>query len=446
MAKILISSLGTGSLDKNNISSREYRKAVYRFEGTGKEYETSFVATALSEHLQVDKIYLVGTSKSMWEEVYNYFSNVSTQSFNESYWAEIGEKVASFKSGRTKINENDLENVNKAIDGYLKYLKSTASGGSHCYVIDYGLNEAELWSNFDVFMRIGNNLNANDEIFLDITHSFRSIPLFNYLMLDLIGILKFRNEFKIGGLFYGMLDVISELNYAPIVDLSPLYNITLWTRGAYNYINYGNGYLLADLIYDNETSESIRNISDIVNINHIDEFKREIDRLAGLLDNVASPEPVIKYMQPFLKSFTDRFKGINSSGKLQFVLAEWYFDNKRFAQGYICLVESVITRMLEIYREKNRNILMNNTNREKIKRLILYKPSFNKKPEYEDLYKEFVEIKDIRNVIAHAGYADEKSYQQDIKDANDHLKKVLKYVFNNKASEKIPEEFPFKDI
>ena len=165
MAKILISSLGTGSLDKNNISSREYRKAVYRFEGTGKEYETSFVATALSEHLQVDKIYLVGTSKSMWEEVYNYFSNVSTQSFNESYWAEIGEKVASFKSGRTKINENDLENVNKAIDGYLKYLKSTASGGSHCYVIDYGLNEAELWSNFDVFMRIGNNLNANDEIF-----------------------------------------------------------------------------------------------------------------------------------------------------------------------------------------------------------------------------------------------------------------------------------------
>jgi CRISPR-associated Csx2 family protein len=189
MAKILISSLGTGSLDKNNISSREYRKAVYRFEGTGKEYETSFVATALSEHLQVDKIYLVGTSKSMWEEVYNYFSNVSTQSFNESYWAEIGEKVASFKSGRTKINENDLENVNKAIDGYLKYLKSTASGGSHCYVIDYGLNEAELWSNFDVFMRIGNNLNANDEIFLDITHSFRSIPLFNYLMLDLIGII-----------------------------------------------------------------------------------------------------------------------------------------------------------------------------------------------------------------------------------------------------------------
>ncbi|MDD2360670.1 MAG: TM1812 family CRISPR-associated protein, partial [Syntrophaceticus schinkii] len=89
MAKVLISSLGTGPPDSNNTSSREYRKAVYKFEGSDKEYKTSFVATALSEHLEVDKIYLVGTSKSMWEEVYRYFSTVSNQLFDEDYWIVI---------------------------------------------------------------------------------------------------------------------------------------------------------------------------------------------------------------------------------------------------------------------------------------------------------------------------------------------------------------------
>ena len=264
-------------------------------------------------------------------------------------------------------------------------------------------------------------------------------------MLDLIRILKLKNDFKLSGLFYGMLDVIKEFDYAPIVDLSPLYNITLWARGAYNFINYGNGYLLADLINDDAVSRSIRNISDIVNINHIDEFKREIDRLNNLLDDTNSPELIIKYMQPFLMSFTDRFKGISSSGKLQLALAEWYFDNKRFAQGYICLVESVITRLLEIYRGKNSKIKVNQTNREKIKNLILYTP-FKQRPEYKGLYEEYNIIREKRNVIAHAGYADENTYQNDISDANIHLNKVQKYVFNNKALEKLPEEFPFNKL
>ncbi len=446
MAKILISALGTGSLKEEHTHKGEYEPAVYKLLGSDREYKTSFVAAALSEYLMVDRIFLIGTSKSMWDEVYNYFSKVSKQQFYESYWVELGEKVASFKAGDIKINENDLENVNKAIDGYLKDIRGTALGGSHCYIIDYGLNEAELWNNFDVIMRMGDNLKEGDEIYLDITHSFRSIPLFNYLMLDLIKILKLNKDFKLSGLFYGMLDIVNELGYAPIVDLSPFYNITLWARGAYNFINYGNGYVLADLINDENISSSIRNISDIVSINHIDEFKREIDRLNDSLKDIESLDPVIKYMRPFLMSFTDRFKGINSSGELQLALAEWYFDNKRFAQGYICLAESFITRILQNYRGKNIKINMSdNTYRKKIKGLI-HSQQFKERPEYKDLHKEYRTIQKIRNTIAHAGYADENEYRDHIKEANIHLNKVRKYVFNNKELEKLPELFPFNRL
>lgn len=93
MAKILIATLGTGQLKDDDTSIREYREAVYRFLDSGKTYKTSFIAAALSDHLQVDKLYLIGTSKSMWEEVYRYFSTASEQSVDDDYWVELHERI-----------------------------------------------------------------------------------------------------------------------------------------------------------------------------------------------------------------------------------------------------------------------------------------------------------------------------------------------------------------
>ncbi|HHW48439.1 MAG TPA: TIGR02221 family CRISPR-associated protein [Clostridiaceae bacterium] len=445
MAKILISSLGTGRLEKNQTSSREYSRTTYRFQDSDKEYKTPFVAVALSDYLQVDRLYLVGTSKSMWEEVYNYFATNSNQEVDYDYWNELCNKVTSFKPGNDKIDEKDLSKVNQAIDGYLKYLRPSASGGSHCYVIDYGLNEKELWANFDVFMRIGEEFKEGDEIYLDITHAFRSIPLFNYLMLDLVGILKFNCNIKLKGLFYGMLDVISDLGYAPIVDLSPLYNITLWSRGAYNFTNFGNGYLLADLINDNDISQKIRNISDIVNINYIDDFKREVDSLNHLLNNSVLSEPVVKYMDPYLQSFINRFKGISTSSQLQFSLAKWYFDNKRYAHGYICLAECIITKILEIYRVRDSKISWGEASRKKIKNLI-YSKEFKDIAEYRKVHDEYENIRLIRNKIAHAGFLDRKTFKEDINEACNYLNRVEKYVINNSALNRLPDRFPFNQL
>jgi len=445
MAKILISSLGTGTLKKDNISAREYRDAVYKFNDSDKAYRTSFIAAALSERLQVDRLYLIGTSKSMWEEVYRYFSTASQQPCDDDYWIELVEAVSNFKPGDKKLGDDDLIKVNSAIDNYLKYIKADATGGSHCYIIDYGLDEKEIWSNFDVMMRIGETLSEDDEIYLDITHAFRSIPLFLYIMLDLIGILKFRKDFKLAGLYYGMLDVIGELGYAPIVDLSSLYNMTLWTRGAYNFLNFGNGYLLADLINSQEVSDRIRNISDIVNINFIDEFKREIDRLSGQLKSTDSSDHVIKYMEPYLMTFVDRFKSANSSSRLQFALAKWYYENKRFAQSYICLAEAIVSRLLEEYRAKDSAIRWNNSNRNKMKYLI-YKTGFGTMVKFKVLCEEYKEISNTRNLIAHSGFADKDAYKEAIDKLYAHIRNTEKYVFNNGSLKEIPELFPFNTL
>lgn len=451
MAKVLISSLGTGRLKDKNSPSREYEPAKYKFEDMEKIYETPFVAAALSEHLQVDKLFLVGTTKSMWEEVYSYFAHAANLPFDYDYWVELWTKADSYKvaNPEQKMSETELAEVNKTIDGYLQHINSSASGGSHCFIIDYGLNEKELWNNFDVFMRIGELLEPGDEIYLDITHAFRSIPLFNYLMLDLVGILKFNNQIQLGGLFYGMLEVklgTGYSQYSPIVDLSPLYKITLWSRGAYNFINFGNGYLLAELIKNEKVREKIKNISDIVNINYIDDFKKEVDSLNSYLSENESEEYVIKYMAPYLQSFTNRFKGISTSGELQLALSQWYFENKRYTQGYICLAESIITKILEEYRERDRNISWAEYNRKKIKRLIYDKLKYHHQEEYKKLSQLYMEISQIRNTLAHAGFIKNRKFQEDIKIAENYFNKVKKLVFSNQALKNLPDLYPFSEL
>jgi len=53
-----------------------------------------------------------------------------------------------------------------------------------------------------------------------------------------------------------------------LVDLSSYYNMTMLARVAYNFANFGNGYLLSELIDDKELAEKIRDLSEIINIKY----------------------------------------------------------------------------------------------------------------------------------------------------------------------------------
>jgi CRISPR/Cas system-associated protein Csx1 len=62
ISKILIYSIGTGPK-----ADTGYQLAKYKF--NGKINETTFISKALCEFLDIDKLYLVGTSGSIWNSV-----------------------------------------------------------------------------------------------------------------------------------------------------------------------------------------------------------------------------------------------------------------------------------------------------------------------------------------------------------------------------------------
>ncbi len=230
MSKILISSLGTG--DKK----RGYSKAKYQIDD--KIYENEeFIASALCEHLHVDKIFIVGTKQSIWDSLYRRFRGDEE---NELKMYEAKEKGDI---------EEFLPIIKKQIDKYL------GSKGSKCFVINYGINEKQLWENFEIYLNIAKNFAQKDEIYLDITHSFRSLSLLSFVMSEFISNINER-ELDIKGVFYGMLEYARENEgITPIVDLSMFFELLSWSKAIRQLKVYGNPHGLMGLIDKSKNEE-----------------------------------------------------------------------------------------------------------------------------------------------------------------------------------------------
>lgn len=386
MAKILISPLGTGSLDRNNSATRKYRTAKYQIDG--KDYEKSFIASVLYEHLNLDGIIFIGTVKSMWEEVYETFCQEKNVNCDENYYCQLTDKIAQLDY-RSPLDSLDLS-----------LIESVLGAKSRCILINYGLDQAELWSNFDKIIQVIDSLEKGDELYLDITHSFRSLSVFQFLTVTFIQELLSEKQIKISGVFYGMLDVTAELKYTPVVDLNPLFEITAWIKGAYSLKNYGNGDLIAELLEkqgETTLAQQISQVSQSINMNYVNAIKQNSTTLKSSLAK-PSPSKPFNYLRGILEKFAEKFaqKSTRSAipeAEYQLELAGWYFENQRYATGYITLAEAIITYLCELEGKNPGSEIDRNT----MKTFLHHADNRNR-----ELAQLYFQVNPIRSAIAHA--------------------------------------------
>jgi len=399
MAKILISPLGSGS------KNREYRPAQYKI-GEFPPYERKFIASALYDHLELDGIIFIGTVRSMWEEVYKFFCEKNKHPFDEDYWIELTEKIDSMHH---QTNPQDLD---------LSPIKDVLGERSDCILIKYGLNNEELWENLDLIFQVVKLLKSGDEVYIDITHSFRSLSLFLFLVLTFIKDLPENENIKIAGVYYGMLDVSGEMGYTPVIDLKSLFDMTDWIKGSYILNHYGDGSLIAKLLEDQGepiVSDQIRQLSSAININYLPAIRQRAKPLNSSLNNIAISGP-FNYIKKTLTQFVKRFSSpSDKESDFQLKLAEWYFDNDRYAAGYIVLTEAIITYLCEI----NGNTIENEMERNAMKDSLfhLYKNS--------ELATTYKKVNAIRKQIAHASLEENReSYSNAIDQAKNYHNKI----------------------
>lgn len=339
MAKILISFVGTGSLQNKEkqgqsylASERQYKPATYHLndESLG---EYPFVAAALTKYHNIDKVILVGTVHSMWEEVYKYYCEHDNQEVDEEVFFEIAEYCDN-ATHETELTIPHKDKIEKAL-----------GPDSRIMLIRYGLNETEITDNISIVLGLNDLINTGDEIIVDVTHSFRSLPIFIMnLLLYLTNVSSKRP--KISHIYYGMLEMSHSLKYAPIVDLKKILDLNKWIVGASAFKNYGNAYMISELLQGVNTSlgNELKQFSDLLNLNHLDRIEKEVEKLKAMKNmeyNDPLPELTVK---PVINDFLKKFGTTNGNHALfQYNLAKWQFDNMNYALSLISLSEAILT-------------------------------------------------------------------------------------------------------
>lgn len=342
MAKVLISFLGTGVLVKDN-STRRYLTAKYSFNRT--TLESSFVSKVLYDSLGIDKMILIGSTHSMWEEVYEVFAKDehSRVTFDKKKWEKICDAC------------DKSTNASKLAIPHQEAIEEAIGGGSHVVLVKYGIKADEIKQNSEIILGLESLLNENDVLYVDITHSFRSLPL--YVMNLLVYLRNVSpKRIKIKGIYYGMLEARREFNdIAPIVELSDILNVNDWISGAYSFMQFGNAYKIASLIPTKykSVSDTLREFSNIENLNHLVALYDQYKKLQTLTKEKQKWPRIMQMIIPqvvgrYTKTIEPKTSANHKTSDFQFNIAKWQLGRYNFLAAITALVEAIVTRCCEL--------------------------------------------------------------------------------------------------
>lgn len=308
--------------------------------------------------------------------------------------------------------------------------------------IPEGKTEDEI---MEIFKTVLDKIDYNDKILLDITHSFRSLPLLNAIVLNYAKVLK---KTTVLGIYYGAFEVLGhprkvenmplEQRIAPIFDLTP-YDVLLdWARAVDMFEQAGRAQHLKDLVNSlleknipKKDGEDLKQWSDALlamtqNISavrgHELLFTNTAEKIHELTSQIESKVPLAA-LKPLLSRVRGKIEEFRTNDSVErgFAAVKWCLDHQLYPQAYILMQEIIITgicildkldyndkdirenigkRLLEEKIEKRLN---DDKWREQLKRLLRINDEDNQA--FVKLAKEYNKLRKLRNDFMHAGFS-----------------------------------------
>ncbi|NLX18728.1 MAG: TIGR02221 family CRISPR-associated protein [Desulfobulbus sp.] len=307
-----------------------------------------------------------------------------------------------------------------------------------------GKTEEEIW---DIFEIIFNLLQKEDNLYFDITHGFRSLPL---LAMTVLNYAKAMKNITVRAISYGALEALGKVpevkkmpladRNVPVFDLVSFDRLQDWVIGVDRFTASGDTAQISRLANSDirsilketkgkhDDAQAIRELS-----KHLSNFSTALTTCRGLKisdrassvnksleqikkTNLIRPlEPVLEKIKPLLADFS----GDAIADGL--AAAQWCYTHNLYQQGYTILNETMITFVVNQFlgtdgTDKQDRELVN-----QCVNIILAKnesPSSTKddparreeiiarmEPQ-KTLLSELRNLKNIRNDINHAGYND----------------------------------------
>ena len=351
--KVFISVLGTGF----------YGVCKY-VKGKFVSTETRFVQQATLEYLDV---------KSRWtsqDENGNALDSILillTEGAKDTNWSNENSKR---KNGKTGQEEAYIGLQQIIHDMNLPCRVETR-------IIPDGKNEDEMWRIFDTVYEV---LEPGDELYFDLTHSFRYLPM---LVLVLGNYAKFLKGVKVKHISYGNYEARdTNTNEAPLMDILPLSMLQDWTFAAADLIQNGNIRKFKELREANALTPFMRlkgkKNSERISlegqldgyINSLEQFLMDMRLCLGpniidgstinrvndkyefgieMFKNVVAPiPPIINKIQESLHGFETTDTMHPESLLNGYEAAKWCYDHQLYQQAVTILDENITTNFCQL--------------------------------------------------------------------------------------------------
>ena len=304
--------------------------------------------------------------------------------------------------------------------------------------IPNGNNEQEIW---EIFQIIFNKLNNNDEVYFDITHAFRSLPM---LVMVLINYAKFLKNIEVKSITYGNHQAEKD-GYSPVINLTAFSELQDWTNGINEFVKNGISYQLTDLIRKKSTNKKGREKQNLQKFaielnnfillfssvrgrqiyegNNFKELEKQI-KIIKQNTTIKVLEPIIKELENKISNFSNYFNMKNGE-----IAINWCIEHNLIQQAYTLGQEHIISILCDKfnleYKERIDREIISKTigiiNEErKLKKTIdekdLDKTLLDNLAKYYKIKKEslineisqdFGELSRFRNSINHGGMVDD---------------------------------------
>lgn len=298
--KVFISFLGT-----NN-----YLECCYQYNGVVSK-PVRFVQEALIAHLckdwtEKDKILIFCTSKELTGE----------NGAKEINWLDNGQQRINCDTEKVGL-QHRLADLKISID-----LKPPIEEVD----IEAGFSEDEIWS---IFNTVYNHLRPADQIYFDVTHAFRSIPLFSIVLFNYA---RFMIGTHLESIVYGAFEKLGstikvrelspEDRVAPVIDLTNVARLQEYNQIANGLKSFGKIRQIGSVINKEVSLESDRAISDLgASIAELDEYINTIN-----LQKIKSGSYIIKFRNNY-KYVKRKYKIVDPISK---ILDELYNETVDF--------------------------------------------------------------------------------------------------------------------
>lgn len=280
--KVFISVLGTGFYGKCQYAKGEFTSTP-----------TRFVQQAMMEFHNVrswsqdDRAYILLTNKARTDN-----------------WMPSAKTTNPTTQEEEVVKDHRLNSITREVMEYtgLSTLLAGLSTVEDVSIPD-GKDEGEMWQ---IFSTIYNLLREGDELYIDLTHSFRYLPM---LVLVLTNYAHFLKNIEVKAVSYGNFEARDKTTgIAPIVDLLPLVALQRWTFAAADFTENGNVKKLDELV-----TEPVRNMKKLFNLNGDEQSRNIAGNLINFIEKLKAFNDELKLCRGIKIYKSDSYKSLITS-------------------------------------------------------------------------------------------------------------------------------------